>query len=82
MTNEQYTELSERLDRIENLLALASLEPREGHPTMDASEAAAYLRMDRNTVYRWAREGRIPHVKVGSRYYFYKTELDDWMREV
>ena len=69
-------EISGKLDR------LLEAEPVGSEPdqTMTAAEAAAYLQMDKNTVYRWARADKIPHVRVGSKLFFYKTELDDWMR--
>ena len=55
--------------------------PEDPGPTMTAEEAAAYLQVDRNTLYRWRREGKIPHIKVGNKIFFYRGELDAWMKE-
>ena len=40
---------------------------RDGYPTacLDAREAAAYLAVSRNTLYRMVRAGMIPHTRVG-----------------
>ena len=67
--------------KLDQLLQDQSGRQEEPGPTMDAAEAAAYLRVDRNTLYRWARSNTVPHVRVGSKLYFYKRELDDWMKE-
>lgn len=68
------------LQRIEEKLDALIGEPQEFGQTLDVKEAAAFLQIDINTVYRWTRSGKLPHVKVGRRYYYYKSELDDWMR--
>lgn len=72
-----------KLDRIlENQEAMMAAESREPTgTTLTAEEAAAYLQVDRNTIYRWTRQNRIPHRKVGSKLLYYKGELDAWMKE-
>jgi excisionase family DNA binding protein len=41
-------------------------------------ETADYLGVDRTTLYRWIRDGRIhPHRQPGGRPYFLRSELDD-----
>jgi excisionase family DNA binding protein len=58
--------------------------PDEGHVRpmlMTAPEAAAYLRLNRTTLYRFAAEGKIPYLKVGSHYRFRKEALDAWMAQ-
>lgn len=44
---------------------------------MGVSEAAIYLRVSPNTIYKWTSQGRIPYRKVGTKKLsFCKEELD------
>jgi excisionase family DNA binding protein len=43
-------------------------------------EAAEYLKMGRSTLYRLAREGRMPAHKRGRVWRFDAAELDDWIK--
>jgi excisionase family DNA binding protein len=59
-----------------------SVEPIE--PFIDASEAAAFIKLHRKTLLRLAREGSIPvHPLTGNRrriWRFLRSELDAWAR--
>jgi excisionase family DNA binding protein len=44
------------------------------------AEIAAWLRLSANTIYGWAREGKIPCVKRGRTYIFDKAALLKWAR--
>lgn len=44
-------------------------------------EVAGYLRMHEMTIYRMARQGDIPAYKVGNRWRFNRTRLEDWLSE-
>lgn len=46
---------------------------------MTVEELATYLRIHPSTVYRLARGGTIPGVKVGSQWRFQKERVDEWM---
>lgn len=35
----------------------------------------------RCTIYDWTRNNRIPHYKNGKLLYFYRTEIDAWLRQ-
>lgn len=48
---------------------------------MDIWEAADYLNISRDTLYRYASEGFVPTFKLGNRWRFRKSLLDDWMDE-
>ena len=46
---------------------------------MDIRQAAEYLGISGDTLYRYASEGFIPAFKLGNRWRFRKSLLDDWM---
>jgi len=48
---------------------------------MDIRQAAEYLGISGDTLYRYASEGFIPAFKLGNRWRFRKTLLDSWMDE-
>lgn len=73
--------LQEIEKKLDQLLETKRPDPEETGPTLTAAEAAVYMNIDRNTLYRWTRENRVPHIKVGNKLFFYKEELDAWMRE-
>lgn len=52
---------------------------------VDADEAAGFLKIDRRTVLRWAREGRVPAHPLDpnserKEWRFLLSELDAWLR--
>ena len=47
-------------------------------PLISATDAGKLLGIHPVTVLRWAREGRIPHRRLGRKVKFRKTELDSW----
>jgi len=55
------------------------MELREVREVMDVREASAYLGVSRDTLYKYLSEERIPAFKLGNRWRFKKTVLDDWM---
>ena len=48
---------------------------------MTVSEVAEYLRVNPQTVYRKAKAGELPAVRIGRAIRFRKTELDEWMKK-
>ena len=48
---------------------------------MDIRQAAEYLGISGDTLYRYASEGFIPAFKLGNRWHFRKSLLDNWMDE-
>ncbi len=48
---------------------------------MDIRQAAEYLGISGDTLYRYASEGFVPAFKLGNRWRFKKTLLDAWMDE-
>ena len=48
---------------------------------MDIRQAASYLGISGDTLYRYASEGFVPAFKLGNRWRFRKSLLDNWMDE-
>lgn len=48
---------------------------------MDIRQAAEYLGISGDTLYRYASEGFIPAFKLGNRWRFRKSLMDAWMDE-
>lgn len=44
-------------------------------------EVGSYLKIPKQTLYVWARAGKIPAIKVGKHWRFKKTSLDAWIGE-
>ena len=47
---------------------------------MTVTEVAEYLRVNPQTVYRKAKAGELPAVRIGRAIRFRKAELDEWMK--
>jgi excisionase family DNA binding protein len=58
--------------------AQVQMVPRE---VMDIRQAADYLGISADTLYRYASEGFVPAFKLGNRWRFRKSLLDGWMDE-
>ena len=48
---------------------------------MTVEEVAEYLRVKPSTVYKWAKEGKIPAAKVGWLWRFEREQIETWLRE-
>lgn len=48
---------------------------------MTVKQVAEYLQMDEHTVYRLARSGQIPSVKIAGQWRFKKDVIDKWISE-
>ncbi len=47
---------------------------------MTVSEVAEYLRVNPQTVYRKAKAGELPAVRIGRAIRFRRSELESWLR--
>jgi excisionase family DNA binding protein len=54
----------------------AASEQRE---VMDIRQAADYLGISADTLYKYASEGFVPAFKLGNRWRFKRSRLNDWM---
>lgn len=68
------SEILEKLVRIETLLGAQQPAP------MTLAEAALYLHVSKQTLYRFTSQSQIPHFKPnGKRVFFLKADLDAWL---
>ncbi len=49
---------------------------------MTLEETAKYLKIGKSTLYKMAREGKIPAVKIANQWRFRKDEIDKWWKKV
>ena len=79
--------INRRFDTIEALLLEIAnrngqrLEDTSSSNPMTIEEVAAFLNLKKPTIYRMVSERTIPFSKPGKRLYFYKDELEQWIRE-
>lgn len=57
-----------------------AIEDRTFEKVLSAQEASELLGIHPVTLLRWAREGRIPHRRLGRKVTFRASELDSWYR--
>jgi excisionase family DNA binding protein len=56
------------------------MQKQERRPTiMTLEEVARFLRLNKSTVYRMAREGTLPAWKLGNVWRFKKEAIEDWI---
>jgi len=48
---------------------------------MTSSEAAQYLQVHKNTLYKLTKSGEIPAKKVGRQWRYHKDALDQWLMQ-
>lgn len=51
----------------------------EPKANLSVKEAAEFLGLSTDTVYRLAREGRVPHWRFGTRVLFNRAVLEEWV---
>ena len=52
---------------------------RDDHNILTVHDVAEYLRMSEAKVYRLAKDGHLPVVRIGKAWRFRKDLLDDWL---
>jgi len=53
----------------------------EGREILTVKQVAQYLQMNEHTVYRLARSGEIPSIKISGQWRFMKKIIDKWIME-
>src|SRR6202034_4931346 len=62
-----------------NAAARSNLLVPEVREVMDIRQAADYLGISPDTLYKYASEGFVPPFKLGIRWRFKRSRLNDWM---
>lgn len=55
------------------------MDERFGREVMTAREVADYLQLNKGTVYRLVREGKLPAAWVGNRLRFKRSLVNEWV---
>jgi len=55
--------------------------PVQEKEIMTVKQVAEYLQMDEHTIYKLARSGRIPSIKIVGQWRFKKDVIDKWISE-
>ena len=48
---------------------------------VNLEDIAEYLRVSKDTIRIWLRDGKLPIRRAGKRYKFKISEVDEWLRE-
>lgn len=48
---------------------------------MTVKQVAEYLQMDEHTIYKLARSGQVPAIKIAGQWRFKKDVIDNWISE-
>lgn len=48
---------------------------------MTVEEVAKYLKVEQSTIYTWAKERKLPSIKVGRFWRFKKEDIDKWLED-
>jgi len=62
-----------------NAAARSNLLVPEVREVMDIRQASDYLGISADTLYKYASEGFVPAFKLGNRWRFKRSRLDEWM---
>jgi excisionase family DNA binding protein len=62
-----------------NATARTNLLMTEVREVMDIRQASEYLGISPDTLYKYASEGFVPAFKLGNRWRFKRSRLDEWM---
>jgi excisionase family DNA binding protein len=62
-----------------NVAARSNLLVPEVREVMDIRHASDYLGISPDTLYKYASEGFVPAFKLGNRWRFKRSRLDEWM---
>jgi len=54
---------------------------KESPEILTVKQLASYLQMDEHTIYRLAKSGKIPAMKIGAEWRFKKDLVDRWIEE-
>jgi excisionase family DNA binding protein len=55
------------------------MKPMQGSVYLTVTEVAGYLKIPEETIYKYARSGRIPASKLGRHWRFTRMQIDNWV---
>ena len=64
-----------------NAVEKAKASMADSREVMNIRQASQYLGVSPDTLYKYVNEQKIPAFKLGNRWRFKKTKLDQWMEE-
>jgi len=84
MASNPFTELELKIDNLAYMVGelskkLGSKSKQVDKP-LNISQAAKYIDVAKGTLYNFTSRRIIPHFKKGKRLYFYKEDLDRWLK--
>ena len=47
---------------------------------LTVNELSQYLKLDRMTIYKMLKEGKIPAARIGHQWRFFREDIDAWIR--
>ncbi len=56
------------------------LEGKNMEAPMTVKVLSEYLKLDRMTIYKMLKEGKIPASRIGKQWRFFRKEIDAWIR--
>jgi len=65
----------------ENTLERAGTQMADSREVMNIRQASQYLGVSPDTLYKYVNEQKLPAFKLGNRWRFKKSKLDQWMEE-
>jgi excisionase family DNA binding protein len=74
------SDLIDRVVSLEHLLREERLPAAPDNEMLNITEAAAFLRLTKSTIYSKVCRGEIPAFKTGRRLYFDRAELTNWIK--
>lgn len=81
-----YEHIENRLNGIESLLLQVLEKDGKGEvenmkKIMSITEVADYLNLSRSCIYSYVNDKKIPFNKRGGKLYFFREELDNWVKD-
>lgn len=70
----------DKFDSIENLLSDLHSSIRKNDELLSINQASKLINLSVATIYSKVSRNEIPVNKVGKKLYFYRSELEDWIR--
>jgi len=49
---------------------------------MDIKDVAVYLKLQKQTIYNWLRQGKFTGIKMGHTWRFRKSDIEEWLSQM